>query len=49
MERRDFLKGSGGLSAYLMVGGSLLSIRQAEAATGLPIAALQAVARSEKG
>ncbi len=42
MERRDFLKGSGGLSAYLMVGGSLLSIRQAEAATGLPIAALQA-------
>ena len=38
MERRDFLKGS----AYLVVGGSLLSIRQAEAATGLPIAALQA-------
>jgi len=42
MERRDFLKGSGGLSAYLIVGGSLLSIGQAEAATGLPIAALQA-------
>ena len=42
MERRDFLRGSGGLSAYLIGGGSLLSVRQAEAATGLPIAALQA-------
>ncbi len=48
MERRDFLKGSGGLSAYLMVGGSLLSIRQAEAATGLPIAALQALLDPKK-
>jgi FAD/FMN-containing dehydrogenase len=42
MKRRDFLTGSGGLSAYLIVGGSLLSIRGAEAATGLPIAALKA-------
>jgi hypothetical protein len=42
MKRRDFLKVSGGLSAYGIVGGSLLSIRQAEADTGLPIAALQA-------
>jgi hypothetical protein len=42
MKRRDFLKVSGGLSAYVIVGGSLLSIRRAEADTGLPIAALQA-------
>jgi FAD/FMN-containing dehydrogenase len=42
MKRRDFLKISGGLSAHLIVGGSLLSIRRAEADTGLPIAALQA-------
>ena len=42
MKRRDFLKVTGGLSAHLIVGGSLLSIRQAEADTGLPIAALQA-------
>jgi FAD/FMN-containing dehydrogenase len=42
MERRDFLKATGGLSAYLIVGGQLLSIRNAEADTGLPIAALQA-------
>ena len=42
MKRRDFLKVSGGLSAYVIVGGSLLSVRQAEADTGLPIAALQA-------
>jgi len=42
MERRDFLKATGGLSAYVIVGGSLLSVRQAEADTGLPIAALQA-------
>ena len=40
MKRRDFL--SGGLAAYLIVGGSLLSIREAEADTGLPIAALKA-------
>ena len=42
MQRRDFLRGSGGLSACLIVGGSRLSVRRAEAATGLPIAALQA-------
>src|SRR6201985_3609212 len=42
MQRRDFLKVTGGLSAHLIGGGSLLSIRQAEAETGLPIAALQA-------
>jgi FAD/FMN-containing dehydrogenase len=42
MERRDFLKGSGALSAHLVVAGSLLSIRKAEADSGLPIAALQA-------
>jgi len=42
MQRRDFLKATGGLSAQIIVGSSLLSIRQAEADTGLPIAALQA-------
>jgi FAD/FMN-containing dehydrogenase len=42
MKRRDFLELSGGLSAHLIVGGSLLSIRRAEADSGLPIAALQA-------
>ena len=42
MERRNFLKATGGLSAYLIVGDQLLSIRKAEADTGLPIAALQA-------
>src|ERR1700722_12463006 len=42
MKRRDFLKVSGGLSAQLIVGGALLSVRQAEADTALPIAALQA-------
>ena len=42
MKRRDFLKASGGLSAQVIVGGSLLSIRRAEADTGLPIAALKA-------
>lgn len=42
MKRRDFLKVTGGLSAHLIVGGSLLSIRRAAADTGLPIAALQA-------
>jgi hypothetical protein len=39
---------SGGLSAHLIVGGSLLSVRQAEADTGLPIAALQAVLDPKK-
>jgi len=43
MKRRDFLKASGGLSAQIIVGGSLLSARQAEADSGLPIAALQAL------
>jgi len=42
MKRRDFLKVTGGASAHLIVGGSLLSIRKAEADTGLPIAALRA-------
>jgi len=42
MKRRDFLEIAGGLPAYLIVGGSLASIRKAEAETGLPIAALQA-------
>ena len=48
MKRRDFLKVSGGLSAHLIVGGSLLSIRKAEAQTGLPIAALQALLDPKK-
>jgi len=43
MKRRDFLKVTGGLSAHAIVGGSLLSIRKAEADTALPIAALQAI------
>ena len=43
MKRREFLQISGGLSAHLIVGSSLLSIRKAEAQTGLPIAALQAL------
>ncbi len=42
MQRRDFLKVSGGLSAHLIVGGSLLSVGRAEADTGLPVAALKA-------
>ncbi len=48
MKRRDFLKVSGGLSAQIMVGGSLLSVRQAEADTGLPIAALKAALDPKK-
>ncbi|HEV7600411.1 MAG TPA: FAD-binding oxidoreductase [Bradyrhizobium sp.] len=48
MERRDFLKVSGGLSAYLIVGGSLLSIQKAEAQTGLPIAELKAALDPKK-
>src|ERR1700722_2709920 len=48
MERRDFLKVTGGLSAYAIVGGAPLSIRQAEADTGLPIAALQAALDPKK-
>lgn len=42
MKRRDFLQATGLLSANLIVGHSLLAIRKAEAATGLPVAALQA-------
>ena len=48
MKRRDFLKVSGGLSAQIMVGGSLLSVRQAEADTGLPISALKAALDPKK-
>ena len=48
MKRRDFLKASGGLSAQMIVGGSLLSVRQAEADTGLPIAALKAALDPKK-
>ena len=48
MQRRDFLKATGGLSAQIIVGSSLLSIRQAEADTGLPIAALQAALDPKK-
>jgi FAD/FMN-containing dehydrogenase len=48
MERRDFLKVTGGLSAYATVGGSLLSIRHAEADGGLPIAALRALLDPKK-
>ena len=42
------MKASGGLSAQIMVGGSLLSLRQAEADTGLPIAALKAALDPKK-
>jgi FAD/FMN-containing dehydrogenase len=48
MQRRDFLQISGGLSAHVIVGGSLLSIHKAEAQTGLPIAALQALLDPKK-
>src|SRR5579872_6112876 len=48
MERRDFLKLSGGLSAYVIVGGSLISTAKAESDTGLPIAALQAALDPKK-
>lgn len=41
MKRRDFLKASGGLSAHMIVGGSLLSTRNAEAQVSLPITTLQ--------
>ena len=42
MTRRDFLQASSLFSANLVVGSSLLAIGRAEAATGLPIAALKA-------
>ncbi len=48
MKRRDFLKVSGGLSAQIIAGGSLLSVRRAEADTGLPVAALQATLDPKK-
>src|ERR1700722_17166565 len=48
MKRRDFLKASGGLSAQIVTGGSLLSVGRAEADTGLPIAALQAALDPKK-
>jgi FAD/FMN-containing dehydrogenase len=48
MKRREFLQLTGGLSAHWLVGSSLLSVRAAEAATGLPIASLQAVLDPKK-
>jgi hypothetical protein len=48
MQRREFLQASGLLSAHLIVGSSLLSIRRAEAATSLPIAALKAALDPKK-
>jgi FAD/FMN-containing dehydrogenase len=42
VKRRDFLQASGVFSANLIVGSSLFSIQQAEAATSLPIAELKA-------
>jgi FAD/FMN-containing dehydrogenase len=48
MKRREFLQASGLFSAKLIVGSSLLSIRNAEAATGLPIAALKAALDAKK-
>jgi FAD/FMN-containing dehydrogenase len=48
MRRREFLKASGGLSAQIMAGGSLLSVHRAEADTGLPIAALRAALDPKK-
>ena len=48
MKRRDFLQASGVLSANLIVGSSLLSIRKAEAESDLPIAALKAALDPKK-
>jgi FAD/FMN-containing dehydrogenase len=48
VKRRDFLQASGALSANLVVGHSLLTIRRAEADTGLPIAALKAALDPKK-
>jgi FAD/FMN-containing dehydrogenase len=48
MKRREFLQLTGGLSAHLIVGSSLLSIGAAEADTGLPITALKAVLDPKK-
>jgi FAD/FMN-containing dehydrogenase len=48
MKRREFLQTSGVFAANLIVGGSTLAIRKAEADTGLPIAALKAVLDPKK-
>ena len=48
MERREFLQASGVFAANLIVGSSTLAIRNAEADTGLPIAALKAVLDPKK-
>jgi FAD/FMN-containing dehydrogenase len=48
MQRRDFLKLSGGLSAYLVVGGSPPAIQKAEAQSGLPVAELKAALDPKK-
>jgi FAD/FMN-containing dehydrogenase len=48
MERRDFLKVSGGLSAWLMVGASPYAMHAAEAQTGLPLAELKAALDPKK-
>src|ERR1700720_1597931 len=48
MKRRDFLQASGVLSANLIVESALLSIRKAEAESGLPIAALKAALDAKK-
>ena len=42
MKRREFLQASSVIAVSSIVGHSLLSIRKAEAETGLPIAALKA-------
>ena len=42
MKRREFLQASSAIAVNSIVGHSLLSIRKAEAETGLPIAALKA-------
>jgi len=42
MKRREFLQASGVIAANSIAGNALLSIRKAEANTGLPIAALKA-------
>jgi len=48
MKRREFLQVSGVFSASLIVGGSPLSIRRAEADKGLPIAALKSTLDPKK-
>ena len=48
MKRRDFLQASGVFSANLIVGSTLLAIRNAEAVTSLPIAALKAALDPKK-